>query len=84
MTHTIAFRTSLAASNITPGDIIDVTLDRDDSYGESLSEKFYYQVEQISEDQFGTVAIYATHFPVNSALQSLVALDIEDTAMAVA
>ena len=84
VTHTIAFRTSLAASNITPGDIIDVTLDREDSYGESLSEKFYYQVEQISEDQFGTVAIYATHFPVNSALQSLVALDIEDTAMAVA
>ena len=83
VSHAVRFRTSLSASNVTPGDIIDVTIHRKDSMGGSGSESYFYQVEQITEDQEGVVAISATHFPTNASGQSLIALDVEDTAMTV-
>jgi len=83
VTHSVRFSTSLNASNVTPGDIIDVTISRKDSLGGSGSESYFYQVEQVTESQEGVVSIAATHFPTNASNQSLIALDVEDTVMTV-
>jgi len=83
VTHSIRFNTSLSASGVTPGDIIDVTISRKDSMGGAGAETYFYQVEQVSESQEGVVSIAATHFPTNASNQSLIALDLEDTVMTV-
>lgn len=80
-THTISFRTnplggSPASSLLQPGDIIKVRESRVNSVGSTATEENYYQIDSISEDLSGDIAVQATHFPTLSTGASAVTYDV--------
>jgi hypothetical protein len=61
---------------IRAGDIVRLTLSREDSIGSLGTHDFLYEVEQIANSAFGGMTLELTHFPVDDQGRSLVALDV--------
>lgn len=61
---------------ISAGDIVRLTLSREDSIGSLGTHDFLYEVEQIANSAFGGMTLELTHFPVDDQGRSLVALDV--------
>jgi len=76
VTHTVVFRADPTVAQPTPGDIVRVVLRNAASEGGNLGVDRLYQVERIAEDAAGLLQITASHFPVDGAGRSLIALDV--------
>jgi len=59
------------------GDIVRVRLDRVASVGAASIHNYLYEVDRISKSISGEVQIELTHFPVDSELRSVVALEVD-------
>jgi hypothetical protein len=66
-----AFNPTLAA-----GDLVRVRLERTPSTGGSSLHDYLYEVDRIGKSISGEVRLELTHFPVDSQLRSLVALEV--------
>lgn len=80
-THSISFRLRPGAASREPGDIVRVTLNRISSAGDAFAFSRLYQVNSVTEAPTGEVAIEADHFPVNASGNSLIAAEINTTAI---
>lgn len=58
------------------GDIVRVRLERTASTGASSLHNYLYEVDRIGKSLAGDVRLELTHFPVDSNLSSVVALDV--------
>lgn len=67
-----AFNPTLAA-----GDLVRVRLERTPSTGGSSLHDYLYEVDRIGKSISGKVRLELTHFPVDSQLRSLVALEVD-------
>lgn len=77
-THTIRFsaRPEAHVQILDPGEIIRVELQREATNYAPSVHNYLYQVERVTETLAGDVTYEATHFPVDNANRSLVALDV--------
>lgn len=77
-THTIRFAARPQEHNTTinAGDIIRVRLARENSTYANSVHDYLYQVERITKTLAGDVSYEATHFPIDDAGRSLIALDV--------
>ena len=72
-THTVSFTLGRRAAQLKPGDIVRVDIAQETTDGDGITDSIFYQLESLQEGQGGTVAIEATHFPVDSNGVSVVA-----------
>jgi hypothetical protein len=77
-THSIRFAARPEKHNklISPGDIIQVKLQREATDASASVLNYMYQVERITKTLTGDVTYECTHFPVDSQGRSLTALDV--------
>ena len=80
-THTISFTLLPGAASREPGDIIRVTLNRISSAGAAFAFSRLYQVVAVTKEPTGEMAIDAEHFPVDADGKSLIAAEINTTAI---
>lgn len=80
-THSCSFtaRPGIHNTLIVPGSIIRVRLVREVTTAEVGVHDYLYQVERILKTLAGDIGYECTHFPINSAGQSVVALSIVNT-----
>lgn len=72
VTHTLSVTLKAQALQLNPGDIVNCDIEIEGG----TKNKYYYQVDSISEAPDGLVSLALTHFPVNDQGQSLIALAI--------
>jgi hypothetical protein len=79
ITHTLAIQVKPDAFNPTlvDGDIVRVRLDRVTSVGAASVHNYLYEVDRITKSIGGDIQIELTHFPVDSELRSVVALEVD-------
>ena len=79
ITHSLTIQVKPDAFNPTlvDGDIVRVRLDRVASVGAASIHNYLYEVDRISKSISGEVQIELTHFPVDSELRSVVALEVD-------
>jgi hypothetical protein len=78
ITHSITLQAlpTAEAAALLPGSIIRVNRARRPTVGASSTWSYLYEVSQITGPPLGPWTIQATHFPVDSAGRSLIALDL--------
>jgi hypothetical protein len=78
--HTLAIdlRPGVNTAAIAPGDLVRVKLRRIASSGVNTLHDFLYEVERVGKKADGLVSLTLTHFPVDTAGRSLVALDVAE------
>jgi hypothetical protein len=78
VTHMIRFSARPQAHNrsLTVGDIVRVKLARKASIAGTSFHDYLYQIERITKTLAGDVSYECSHFPINAAGQSLIALDV--------
>jgi hypothetical protein len=74
---TIDVRPGPYLATLEPGDIVRVTLRREDSTGGIQIHDFLYEIDRIANAPAGDMTLELTHFPVDNQGRSLVALDVE-------
>lgn len=76
--HMVSFQTgrNVGTSDLSPFDLISISLSRVDSEGSNQTETEYYLVSSIEFDQAGLATIEATHFPLNGAGASIISNSI--------
>ena len=72
VTHTLNVTIRPQTIQLNPGDVIQADLE----ISGGTKNKYFYQVDSISEGPDGLVSLSLTHFPVNAQGQSLIALAI--------
>jgi hypothetical protein len=77
-THTVSFTLGRRAAQLKPGDIVRVDLAQETTDGDGITDSIFYQLESLQEGQGGTVAIEATHFPVDLGGVSVVAKETHE------
>ena len=77
-THTVSFTLGRRAAQLKPGDIVRVDLALDTTDGDGITDSIFYQLESLQEGQGGTVAIEATHFPVDANGVSVIARETHE------
>ena len=77
-THTIvwACRPEVYNRILEEGDIVRVTYERNASDGSTTTHDYLYELDQIEKTSTGEIVFQATHFPVDAAGRSLVALTV--------
>ena len=70
VTHTLSVTLRAQTTQLNPGDIIQSDIE----ITGGTKNKYFYQVDSISEGPDGLVSLALTHFPVNDQNQSLIAL----------
>lgn len=78
VTHTVRFtaRPQAHTTIIGAGDIVALTMPRNPTGYAASVHSYLYQIERINKTLAGDVTYEATHFPVDDAQQSLVALAV--------
>ena len=69
-------RPSSFGSTLGEGDIVQVLMIRNTSFGHGGQHNFYYEVGRIGKERNGKVRLDLVHFPVDVDRRSLVALDV--------
>jgi hypothetical protein len=77
-THTISWNCRPEVYNriLEEGDIVRVTYERNASDGSTTTHDYLYELDQIEKTSTGEIVFQATHFPVDAAGRSLVALTV--------
>jgi hypothetical protein len=77
-THTISWACRPEVYNriLEEGDIVRVTFERNASDGSTTTHDYIYELDQIEKTATGEIVFQATHFPVDAAGRSLVALTV--------
>ena len=77
-THTIvwACRPEVYNRILEEGDIVRVTFQRIASDGSTTTHDYLYELDQIEKTSTGEIVFQATHFPIDAAGRSLVALTV--------
>jgi len=77
-THTISWSCRPEVYNriLEEGDIVRVTYERNASDGSTTTHDYLYELDQIEKTSIGEIVFQATHFPVDAAGRSLVALTV--------
>ena len=70
VTHTLSVTLRAQAVQLNPGDVVQSDIEIEGG----TKNKYFYQVDSISEGPDGLVSLALTHFPVNDQNQSLIAL----------
>ena len=78
-TLSIDLRPGVNTAAVSPGDLVRIRAWRVASVGYSRLHDFLYEVEQVAKSADGMVSLTLTHFPVDSAARSLVALDVNES-----
>ena len=74
--HECQMQVTRVGKNLTPGDIIRVTLDTLTTDGDGIDDSYLYQIDTVTEGLEGTVNLTMTHFPVDSDGRSMVAMEV--------
>ncbi|NBS24605.1 MAG: hypothetical protein EBS78_11695 [Altererythrobacter sp.] len=77
-THTISWSCRPEVYNriLEEGDIVRVTYERNANDGSTTTHDYLYELDQIEKTSTGEIVFQATHFPVDAAGRSLVALTV--------
>ena len=70
VTHTLSVTVKQEPTQVNPNDIINLDIEIEGG----TKNKYFYQVDSVSEGPDGLVSLALTHFPVNDQNQSLIAL----------
>ena len=76
--HMVSFQTgrNVGTSDLSPFDLISISLSRVDSEGSNQTETEYYLVNSIEFDQTGLATIEASQFPLDGSGASIISNSI--------
>jgi hypothetical protein len=74
---TVAIRPGPYLGSLAPGDVVRLTLEREEANGAIRIHDFLYEIDRIASTPDGQTTLELTHFPIDANGRSLVALDVE-------
>jgi hypothetical protein len=82
VTHSLSIqvRPGVWGSTLAEGDLVRVRVERVLSFGATSLHNYLYEVDRITKNATGSIQLELTHFPVDSALRSVVALEVNAAA----